>query len=282
MYAGRAWQYRFRQIKTVFNEKEVTPVVDSLSQRYTRLARQWSPERNSEWLCRTYLASKMVMAGTLSANSLEYAEAHNLRSVIYYLRYYTLLSLFRAVMLMLPEKEWNAGALSSSSHKTVINDVSSFIACFDASIGKWAKEEAFRLKAARELISYRAPSSGDRYLPSGRQLRDFFELITDLAQFSSELLEASIEKHSDRATFVFLETYYTQLWAQEINGICIGDPEDRYRLDCIRRKQRYPANLQTTLTEGHIESFFGSWCAEENDASQFDPDDNWEILFDLR
>jgi hypothetical protein len=36
------------------------------------------------------------------------------------------------------------------------------------------------------------------------------------------------------------------------------------------------------MSEGHVEDFFGSWCAEEDtDADIFDPDDNWYIIFDV-
>jgi hypothetical protein len=105
-FAGRVWRYDFRQLTTTFDEGAVTMAKDSLLQRYARLTKIWNPQQNSEWICRTYFAGKMILAATLSANSLEYAEGVNLRSVTHYLRYYTLLSLFRAVVLLLPEKRW--------------------------------------------------------------------------------------------------------------------------------------------------------------------------------
>jgi hypothetical protein len=137
-----------------------------------------------------------------------------------------------------------------------------------------------RLKAARELISYHAPSSGDEYLPQGGDL-GLFRLMADLAQFCSELLEHCVERHASHESFEFLDEYASQLWSVNLGGVSIGDPEDRQRLDYLRRKRPHPIDIKTTLSEGHIESFFGSWCEEEPEQGHFDPDETWQLLFDL-
>ncbi len=49
-----------------------------------------------------------------------------------------------------------------------------------------------------------------------------------------------------------------------------------------RRKYPLPTNIQHIMSEGHVEDFFGSWCAEEEtDDDIFDPDENWYIIFDV-
>jgi hypothetical protein len=39
------------------------------------------------------------------------------------------------------------------------------------------------------------------------------------------------------------------------------------------------------MSEGHVEDFFGSWCNNENKRDQkdgdFNPDENWGIIFDV-
>jgi hypothetical protein len=187
----------------------------------------------------------------------------------------------RAIALMLPEKEWDDGKLMYSSHQTVINDAVSFVASFNKNISKELLRESTRLKGARELISYHAPTSGDWHFLKNPTATDFRVLVAEVAQFSSELLEVSIKKNADPSSFVFLESYADQLFLMPIGDATVSDDDDGFRLSYIQRKQPAPRNLQRTLSEGHIEDFFGSWCAQEPQQGEFNPDDGWDILFDL-
>jgi len=107
------------------------------------------------------------------------------------------------------------------------------------------------------------------------------QLLVELAQLHSEVLERSIHKHV-KGTYNFKEEYITQVCHSKIDGNSFRDDEDAYRLDYLRRKYPLPTNIQHILSEGHVEDFFGSWCAkEETDDDIFDPDDNWYIIFDV-
>jgi hypothetical protein len=68
----------------------------------------------------------------------------------------------------------------------------------------------------------------------------------------------------------------------DLDGMKVTDPEDRRRLDYLSHKLPYPVDLRTVLTEGHVESFFGSWCEEDPTLGHFDPDANWQLLFNLQ
>jgi hypothetical protein len=61
--------------------------------------------------------------------------------------------------------------------------------------------------------------------------------------------------------------------------------KDGYRLYYIQRKHPVPTNLLHMMSEGHVEDFFGSWCNNENKRDQkdgdFNPDENWGIIFDV-
>ena len=46
MYAGRDWQYKFRELNMVFEGASAKRVADSLLQRYARLTKHWSAEKN--------------------------------------------------------------------------------------------------------------------------------------------------------------------------------------------------------------------------------------------
>lgn len=282
MLAKRNWLYDFRQLPKVVSEPAVLKVVQSLQQQYAKRTSTWTPESNSEWLCRTYLSGKMLLSATLHFNSLQYAKAHNLRVVVNYLRYYSLLSCLRAILLLLPSQEWRSGSLGTLGHEQTINIVSDFIGQFDNEIGAWLGRVSRTEKASRELISYRAPSSGDNNLLMIDGFQNTIELLADIAQMCSEILEVSITKNANHDAFVFLGGYATTLWLQKFDEIEIGDPNDLRRADYLARKQPRPTNLLGIISEGHIEDFFGSWTNESPGGNQFDPDNNWDSIFGFR
>ena len=119
-FAGRTWYYDFRELNSQFDEESCKKVAESLLVRYSKLTKDWDVEKNSEWLCRTYLSAKMIMTATLQLNAIEYSSEKNLRLVVPYLAYYSLLSLVRAVVYTLPEVPWDDGRLVSISHHKVL------------------------------------------------------------------------------------------------------------------------------------------------------------------
>ena len=85
-FASRDWFYLFREIPLCFEEKSCESVASRLLQRYSRITKAWNIDQNSEWLCRLYLAAKMIMVATLQINAMHYSDDRNLRIVVPYLR----------------------------------------------------------------------------------------------------------------------------------------------------------------------------------------------------
>lgn len=107
-------------------------------------------------------------------------------------------------------------------------------------------------------------------------------LLAEIAQFNSEILEVSIVKNSNKTEFVFLEKYIQQLSDITVEDIRFFDSEDQYRMDYFRRKYPIPPNILHSMTEGHVEDFFGAWLsADEKQKGHFNPDKNWGIIFDI-
>lgn len=280
-FAGRAWYYDFRELNSQFDEGNSKKVAESLLVRYSKLTKGWDAEKNSEWLCRTYLSAKMIMTATLQLNAIEYSSEKNLRLVVPYLAYYSLLSLVRAVVYTLPEVSWDDGKLVSISHQKAINLTFDHISKLDKDISEKLKSFCLKIKAYRELISYRSPSSGDQDLGAINEIENIATLLCDVAQFNSELLESSIIKNADQETFVFEEKYILDLSKCEIEGELFFDREDAYRLGYLRRKYPVPPNILHTMTEGHVEGFFGAWIDHDDRDDVFDPDNDWQIIFDI-
>ena len=276
----RSWYYDFVELPRLFDEDSIQRVGSSLSTRYAGLTRAWTPELNSEWAVRHYFAAKLIMAATIALNSLEFAEGHNLRLVAPYLRYYAVLYALRAVVLTIPESQWNDGALLQISHATAINSGANHVCSFDRAVGKQLELDVRRLKAERELISYRAPSEGDwNTLAESERAIEMCRLLAEIAQFDSELLEASVDKKADASMFVLQASVLEPVRTVEIDGMVFKDYEDAYRLDYLSRKHPWPANLRHTITEGHVDDFFGAWLSDSDEPGMFNPDESIRLIF---
>lgn len=110
-YANRNWFYNYRELFDLTDEKKLLSVSGDISKQYSLLTKDWSIELNSEWTCRIYLASKMILNATVILKQAEFAEEKNLRITIPYLEYYAVLSLLRAVVFTLPKQQWEEGKL---------------------------------------------------------------------------------------------------------------------------------------------------------------------------
>lgn len=279
--AGRDWYYDFRELNTTFTEASCAKVSVRLLERYSKLTKSWNTQLNSEWTCRLFMAAKLVMSSTLHVNAAYFAEDKNLRVVTPYLRYYSVFSLLRAVCYTLPEHDWKDGNLIHISHVAAIEGALEHLRRFDKTVADSAEKEIRELKAERELISYRAPSSGDDCVSEKNRYLSLCILLAEVAQFNSELFESSLLKHANPSHFCLLSEYAEKIASFEIDGHYFGDNEDAYRLSYLARKQPYPVNIQHFMKEGHVEDFFGAWVAKEEGDEFFDPDEMQHIIFDI-
>jgi len=282
-FAGRDWWYAFRSLVKVFDEKSIGKYAQNLARSFSRLTKKWDDDLNSEWLCRVFLAAKMVLSASVMLESLEYAERKNLRVVISYLEYYAILAALRAIVFTSPKSQWKEGEIIRQSHKKTINVACDILAEIHKEFSEKFKKHILHIKAYRELISYRAPSSGDSFKKAEFQL-DLIELcqvLVEIAQAQSEILETSIQKNAD-GNYSFLENYIFQVCHSEIDGNRFWDDEDAYRLGYLKRKYSLPTNIMHIISEGHVEDFFGSWRPKgKHPEDVFNPDDGWRVIFDV-
>jgi hypothetical protein len=279
-FASRQWFYEFRELSSTFDETACKRVADRMLQRYALLTKAWTAEANSEWTCRLFMAAKLILVATLQVNSTHFAEDRNLRVVVPYLRYYATLSLLRAICCTLPDLDWDDGNLLRISHSSAIKGSFAHIGKFSKTVAESAETTIRRLKAERELISYRAPSSGDDKVSENNDFLWLCTMLSEIAQFNSELFEASLFKNGEPSSFQLLPEYLNKISGIEIDGHYFGDCEDAYRLGYLARKYPLPANLMHLMTQGHVEDFFGAWYGGD-DKSLFNPDDMQQIIFDI-
>jgi len=277
-YANREWWYSYRQLFDTCSEKKLSKVVGGVLTQYSALTKEWDVEANSAWVCRTYLATKMILNATILTNALEHSRETGLRIAN---PYYAALALLRAVVYTLPTAKWADGKLISVSHSRAINLAFDWLGKLDQDTAKRLKALTQQLKAQREVISYRAPASGDSILDVKYDLYELLILLSELAQFNSELLEQSISKNADPSAFVVKAEYIAQLSVFKIKGFAFHDSEDAYRLGYLKRKMPRPVNLASTMTEGQTEDFIGAWDADEEGMFTNGSPCDWQQIFDV-
>lgn len=282
-FADRDWFYEFKEIPECFDEVTCKKRWMDLSSNYSKLTNNWTSEKNSEWLCRIYMSAKMILSSTLTLQSLEFSDVKNLRVVIPYLEYYSVLSAMRSLIFTLPNENWSDGNILNMNHSKIINLTCDYISRFDIELSQKIKKKISILKAQRELISYKAPTSGDFNINKNIDVENICRLLVEIAQFNSEILEASIHKNSSQNNFKFDTNYISKLIKISIENTDFLDLEDSYRLDYLRRKWPVPTNILHIMTEGHTEDFFGVWDHDDDNDDIFSPGSpsDWQLIFDI-
>lgn len=285
-FNDREWWYSFRELEEIIDERKSSKLIGDVSKKYSKITKNWNKDLNSEWTCRVYFSTNMILNATVLLKNVEYAEEKNVRIVKPYLEYYAVLSLLRCVVYTLPELEWKDGELIKISHAKALNFAMDWLAKFSKEKSKELKKACKLLKAQRELISYRAPASGDSNLSDGYDIIEICTILAEVAQFNSELLEASVTKNALNDDFVVHQSDIDKIVNVEIEGERFYDRYDSIRLNYVQRKQPRPFNLASFMTEGQTEDFIGAW----DDDDTYDEDGSiyhggspcdWQGIFDI-
>lgn len=283
-FENKEWFYTFRELDSLADSKKLDKVMNSISQNYSVLTKAWNKHVNSEWTCRIYFATNMILNATVLLKNAEYAEQKNLRIVRPYIEYYAVLSLLRCVVYTLPSQNWEQGKLIEVSHTKAINLASDWLALFNKKEAENLKNLCRLLKAQRELISYRAPASGDSNLDNNYNVEKICTILAEMAQFNSVLLESSLKKNANPADFVLYREDISKIVNVNIEGIEFKDRFDAMRLNYIRRKGPFPSNIKCMMTEGQTEDYIGAWDDDDNEDPEIyhggSPCD-WQSIFDI-
>lgn len=159
-----SWQpiesgFEYVELPRVVDVTYLTQYSAKMRTSYTAIAKQWSSEANTEWIIRHYIAGRFVLAATLLLNSLEFAQKANLKVVVPYLTYYSMLTSGRMLVLTLPNQRWDGGELLLLEHSKAINIVVDAITRVSKELGNNMRSHIDEIKAIREFFSYRFPAS---------------------------------------------------------------------------------------------------------------------------
>lgn len=225
----------------------------------------------------------MILNATVLLNSRDFAAGVGLRTANPYFEYYAMLSLVRCLVYTLPSESFDGGKIITIGHTKAINLAFDWLAKFNRTKAIELKATAMKLKAQRELISYRAPASGDRNLGNGYDLEELLTLLAETAQFNSEILQASVEKNAKATEFEVLEKHIESISRVSIEGFEFTDHEDRNRLSYVARKVKRPYHLAAFLRPGQSEDFIGAWDGDGDMTEKFSngSPSNWQAIFDV-
>ena len=271
--------FEYKELFKNFESKKIESVVNSLRHPFAAIAKNLDVTTNTQWIVRTYLASKMILASSVMLSSAEYAESKNLRIVKPYLMYYPLLSCARAVVFTNPHQEWSDNLINMNHSKT-INIIGDIVSRYDQAEGEKIKSLINKSRIYREIYSYKFPANGLKEIELNfDKIVDICALLSEIAQFQSAILESAITKHSKKK-YEIDDEELSKLYSYGEEGFRFIDLEDGYRLDHIKRKKSRPYSIMNTMTEGMVDDFFGAWCSQnEVPEDVYNPDKNWRIIF---
>ncbi|WP_159477740.1 hypothetical protein [Dyadobacter sp. 3J3] len=280
--------YDYDHLPFAFSDAELERHYASLLQRYTPLTKNWNDQLNTEWIARTYLASKMILSATLMINSVYYANQKNVQVVEPYLLYYSLFTCSRAVLLTLPEHEWNDSALFKSNHSKVLNLTVDAVKQLNKEFGADVEKKLQLARDFREIFSYNMPASGLGGMQSVVKLNldevvALCQILAELAEFQSERFYQAFNKNCKDKTFGLDDNLLMSLMTyQTTQGDVFVDDDDFTLIGRLARKQKTPASIYLTLTEGMVDDFFGAW-AETNSSSgePFDPEQDIRLIYNF-
>lgn len=280
-------------LKTSYDYRELSNLPDnSLSsyasktrQKFSEIAKSFNDEENAEWLIRSYLALKYVLASTVLGTSAIHAEGENLQITLPYLNYYAMLNCARAFIFTLPCTNWKDKKSIEMTHQNIINTASDKLRRLDDSVSLKTKKRLMEGQQQRELFSYRFPSSGlkifGKNIVSTDDAISTARLFAELAQFNLACFESSMKKHVKSS---FDVGDHESLWAlmqYETKTQSLIDDDDYHRVGYFLRKFDRPRELASLATHGLVEDFFGAWTNENDSSKGYDPDSDWSLLLDI-
>lgn len=299
-YEPEHFEFEFYHLpQNGIKHEEVAKYCSWVSKNFASICKAgMTSELNSEWILRTYNATKMVMASTLLLNSAKYCIENNVLSTVSYLLYYATFSACRSLIYVAPLSGTNSlNGLLETTHSKVVNIIPDVVAHINKPLSVAIKKQLYELQDERELFSYKFPASGLTKNPDFESTVNLCGILVELTELTGRRVQHYIEKHflqneasrtdaaktwqvlnSDIISKLFTHQKKTAKDEDEILWI---DEEDWYRVNYIKRKVKYPCSIIFTMTEGMTEDFFGAWCSETPIDGEFDPDRNWNIIFPI-
>lgn len=277
-YTGLDYGYQdYTYILENFTEDDMGKKSIKIDSLFSKQMKEWTDQLNSEWIARTYLSGKLILSTNLLVSSLEYSIENNLKTVVPYLSYYSLLTACRSYLITLPNESWNEGSIITRTHDKTIRIIYDSLRTINDEKAKEFKDRIYKLKAIRELFSYKFPSTGMKCIEKEGILElddtlNYCGLLCELAQLNSEFLESSFIRHTKDKSFSIIEDVFWEIieYRDESSGICFVDDYDHHRVTQWTRYPK-PTNIFSAMREGLVDDFYESWEDCSDSDNSFNP-----------
>jgi hypothetical protein len=111
----------YRELLIEANLVQITRYCEDARRLFIPIVKTFTPEDNSRWLLRHYLAIKFVTAASLLAGSAAYAYERNLLMAVPYFNYYAVLNACRAYLLTSPRIVFEGTKTMKMNHDPILH-----------------------------------------------------------------------------------------------------------------------------------------------------------------
>ncbi|MCD1644523.1 hypothetical protein [Aurantimonas coralicida] len=282
-YSGSEFDYEFKALPTLANEKDVEAYCQSTRAKCAAVAQSFDDDLNTEWIVRNYLAIKFIHASSITLGTAIYGEKKNILVTLPYSTYYSLLYCCRAFLFTVPDFKWEGINSIERTHSSILNLTESYLRRLNSKLAAQWGAVLKNAQSQRELYSYRFPTTGlafiEKYAIRLDDAIELCQLLSDLAQLNSDCLESALRKHSTGEFRVAQGDAIRLAMTYELDGVETEDNDDYYRIGYHIRKFSTVSNLAFMATEGLRDDYAISWSSDErHDEDAFNPDDYMYLL----
>ena len=279
--SGSRYAFPYAELPGRLPERALSTHAWNLRRRFTGLARDWGPERNAEWMVRSYCAAKLMLAATAALSGARTARRDRRRRRAE-LTYEGLIAAARALLAMAPELGWDDGGLFALSHERVVG-------CLVRVVGGVDRSQAVRLRdlldSARthhEQSTSReaARRAAERHRGTARVRVEVAVMaarfLCELAQFHSEVLANVLGKLVQPPVGYDLGILAAPAALATPEGVPVVDDADARRIGALMGARAMPESLLALVREIDLVADHGG--ALEGEA----PDDaatDWGLIF---
>jgi plasmid maintenance system killer protein len=277
--------FNYTILPTEIDHAILTRYCNDTRMRYASLTKNWSNELNTQWHLRMYLSVKYLLAATVMAASAEYTDEQKVLVAVPYLNYYAILNCCRAFLYTVPDLIWKGQSTIEATHNSILNSTSNNMRRLIPDFPNSYTKRLRMAQAQREIFSYRFPASGPAFFENWspvtvQEAIHMCSLLAEVAQLNSECLSSSLNKNAPGPYLIVGGEGFELCSMYEGSDFDDVDYDDAYRSTKYAKHGSKPLCLYWTATEGLVEDFFGSWCAEENAPEYaFNIDQHWRIIF---
>ncbi|QRY67965.1 hypothetical protein JVX98_27080 [Ensifer sp. PDNC004] len=284
---GSEYCYAYKELPLEATSEQIMQYCSTTRRLFAPIARKITPEDNSLWVLRHYLAIKLVTSASILAGSANFAYDRNLLMGVPYFNYYAVLNACRAYLLTSPHVKWDGRKTVEMTHENILNRTADYMRALDPVRRSLWRARLGELRAQRELFSYRFPLSGPDFVgrPSldPAPVTDFARLIAELASLNTECFQAALKKYA--SDNIPVPAVSDHAWASlySLADADVNDTLDRYRFNKYVRGWSTVSTLEVMATDGLMDDLYGSWThsGDDGDLDVFDPDNYSRLLLAL-